>query len=64
MHLSKSFEVLGNKLTGRWLDLLSFDFFCTGVISAVFKADKNIQKEMTDFGYKVGYIIGNGGYKV
>ena len=40
--------MLGNKLTGRYLDFSSFDFFLwTGIMSGDFKIEKNMQ-EMTD----------------
>ena len=39
--------MLGNKLTGRQLDLSSFHFLWIGVMSAILKIKKNMQ-EMTD----------------
>ena len=48
MHLSKTSEMLGNKLTGRLLVFSSLDFFLwTGLTPANFKTDRN-WPEMTD----------------
>ena len=48
MNLSKFFEMLGNKLTGRYLDFSSLDFFYElGVTAANFKTERNLQ-EMAD----------------
>ena len=48
MHLSKIFEMFGNKLTGRWLVFSSLDaFLWTGLLSTNFKTDRNLQ-ETTD----------------
>ena len=46
MHLSKIFEILGNKLTGQYFSSLVF-FLWTGSTSANFNTARNLQ-EMTD----------------
>ena len=48
--------MLGITLTGRLLDLSSFNFLWTGVMAAVFKIDKNMQ-EMTRFIKIIRYKI-------